>query len=94
LRTLSEHEVALLVAEGVVDVLEVVDVQQEKAELLAQAVRAHHLLIDDLLKTSVVEQAGKAVRDGLANGVLVQTDVLQRESGLIGEVLHPVALAF
>ena len=90
---LLEHLVALQVPVGVVDALEVVDVEHDQPELVAEAPRALDLGRDDLLEAAVVEQAGQLVRDRLALDLLVQVDVLDRDRGLVREVLEQLALA-
>ena len=82
-----------MVAVGVVDALEVVDVEHDQAHVAAEALGALDLLEDDLLEAAVVEEAGQLVGDRLALDRLVQVDVLDRDAGLLGEVGEQLALA-
>ena len=90
---LAQHHVALQVAVGVVDLLEVVDVEHDQAELVVVAAGALDLRRHDLLEAAVVEQPGELVGDRLAGDRLVQVDVLDRDRGLVGEVGEQLALA-
>ena len=78
---------------GVVDALEVVDVEHDQAELVAVAAGALDLGGHDLLEAAVVEEAGQLVGDRLALHGLVQVDVLDRDARLVGQVGEQLALA-
>src|SRR5215217_4619173 len=90
---LAQDHVALQVPVGVVDALEVVDVEHDEPHLGAVALRPLDLLGDDLLEAAVVEEAGQLVRDRLALDGLVEVDVLHRHRGLVGQVGEELALA-
>ena len=80
-------------AVGVVDALEVVDVEHDQAHPRAAALGSLDLVGDDLLEAAVVEQAGQLVGDRLALDRVVQVRVLDRDAGLAGEVAEQLALA-
>ena len=61
-----DDAVSLQVAVGVVELLEVVDVEHHEAEGRLVAPRSLQLLVEGLLEEVVGEQAGHAVRGGLA----------------------------
>ena len=90
---LAQHDVALLVAVGVVDRLEVVEVDHHQAELLPEALGALDLGLEDLVEPAAVEEAGELVGHRLALDRLVQADVLDRHRRLADEVLEELALA-
>ncbi|MNT08653.1 hypothetical protein D3C72_1434010 [compost metagenome] len=60
------------VAVGVVDLLEVVDVDQQKREGSAVALAARELEGQELLEVRVVVEAGETVGDGALAGILVE----------------------
>ena len=90
---LAQHVVALEVAVGVVDALEVVDVEHDQPELLLEPAHALDLRGHDLLEAAVVEEAGELVRDRLALDRLVQADVLDRDRRLAREIGEELLLA-
>ena len=89
---LAQDEIALLVAVGVVDVLEVVEVEQHEAQRLAEALGALDLGGHGLLEAAAIEQAGQLVGHRLALDRLVQADILDRHRRLLGEVVEELAL--
>ena len=90
-RHLHQHEVALLVAVGVVHLLEVVDVEHGQARRAVEAAAAVHLVLEEVLEVAHVEEAGELVRDRLALHRLVQGRVLDRHRCLRRQVAEQVA---
>ena len=81
----AQHVVALLVADGVVDRLEVVEVHHQQAEVLAVAPGAADLRLERLVEVPVVVDAGEAVADGLPLHRLVGARVLDGDGRQVGE---------
>src|SRR5436305_2153682 len=81
-RNLLEHHVALLVSVGVVERLEVVNVEQDQSDRIVVAADLLHLGPQELLKTSVIGKTGQLVGYCLATHLDVELDVLERERGL------------
>ena len=71
-----EHLVALLVADGVVDRLEVVEVHHQQAEGLVVPYGAAYLHAQGLAEVSVVVHPGQAVAAGEVQHLLVAAGVL------------------
>ena len=63
---LAEDGVAGEVAEGVVDLVEVVDVGQDEGEVIALSVGALQLVVQDVEDGGAVPEAGECVPRGLA----------------------------
>ena len=55
---MAQHDVARLVAEGIVDPLEMIDVRHEERQRTVVAHAAAHFVDDPLLKEAVVVQVG------------------------------------
>ena len=81
-RYMPEHGVALWMAVGVVDGLEVVDVEHDQADRVVVAADLLDLGVEELLETAVIRQAGELVGDGLAAHLIVELDVLERKRRL------------
>ena len=81
----AQHVVALLVADGVVDRLEVVEVHHQQAEVLAVPPGTADLRLERLVEVLVVVDAGEAVADGLPLHLLVGARVLDGDGGQVGE---------
>ena len=79
-----QDDVARLVAEGVVEVLEPVDVEEDQRQRPVLALRAAQLPIERLLHVPAVEQPGQRVADRLAAQGLPEPDVRQGERELLG----------
>ena len=71
----DEDVVALDVAAGVVDLLEVVEVEHRQRELEVVPARAQHLAVQGLDEVGVVEEAGQGVGHRGALGPLVDRDL-------------------
>src|SRR5919106_3528386 len=82
---LDQHLVAPLVAEAIVDQLEVVDVQHEQGQDAAEAAGALDLLLEAAFEVAVVPGPGERVGDRQPLGLGVQPDVLDGHRGLDGE---------
>ena len=83
----GEHLVALGVAVGVVDALEVVEVHDDDAERAARGGGGLDLAPQALLRAAMVEQPGEAVGGGLVAQVLALARRLVGERGHRGEAL-------
>jgi hypothetical protein len=81
---LAEHGVASLVAQGVVDVLEVVHVQDHQRHRRAPPVGARDLTFEALLEQPSIRKTGKSVAGGKAFDLGQQPGVAQRERGMGG----------
>ena len=79
-------------AVGVIDLLEVVEVEHHQPQVLVEALRPADLGVHDLLEAAMVEEAGQVVGDGLGGHQLVEVHVLQRNAGLAREIAEEVAL--
>ncbi len=82
---LLDQIVAGSVPEGVVDRLEVVEVDEEHAHRLAHPAGAHQFLLDPVLEEPAVGQSGEGVVPRHVRDLLEQVEVLQRGGGLIGK---------
>ena len=71
--------------EGVVDRLEVVDVDEEHADRLADPARPDQLLFDAVLEQPAVGQPGQGVVPGHVRDLLEQLEVLEGGGGLVGQ---------
>src|SRR5262249_48248120 len=80
-----QDDVARLVAEAVVEVLEAVDVQQDERQRAMLALRAAQLPIERALHVPAVEEPGERVADGLPTEGLSEADVCERERELLGD---------
>ena len=78
----AQDLVALEVAVGVVDLLEVVDVEHHQRQLVTEALGARRLLRDQLAEAPLVGEPGELVGDRLLGDELVQIDVLDRDRRL------------
>ena len=76
---MAEHGVPLRVPVGVVDRLEVVDVEHDQADRVVVAADLLDLGVQKRLEAAVVRKTGQLVRDGLATHLIVELDVLERE---------------
>ncbi len=85
---LHQHQVAGAVAEGVVDALEVVQVQEQHRQHAAVAARQVQGLVDPLLEQQPVRQAGEAVVVGHAVDLLLRAGEL---GDVLGGATHPAA---
>src|SRR5882724_12337441 len=65
----AQNDVAGLVAVGIVEAFEVIDIQQNRAEVLARASGTAQLAFERLLHEPAVEESGK----GIANGENAQS---------------------
>jgi hypothetical protein len=83
----DEHLVALGVAVGVVDGLEVVEVEHDDGERPAEAGRARDLLLQPLVAGAVVEQPGEPVRARLLAQRVALAGGVEGERGHGGEAL-------
>ncbi len=72
-------------AVGVVDGLEVVEVEHDQPERMVIAPNLLDLGGQQLLEAAVVGQPGQLIGDRLAADLVVQLDVLQRQRGLAGQ---------
>ena len=81
----GEHGVAALVAERVVDRLEVVDVEQGERERPLVAQRAGELLAQALVEGAVVGQARERIGGGLLDEDGVRLGVGHRQADELGE---------
>ncbi len=86
---LLDQLVAGGMAEGVVDRLEVVDVDEEHAHRLAHPPRAHELLLHAVLEQPPVGEPGQGVVPGHVRDLLEQVEVLESGGGLIGQPGQP-----
>ena len=77
---------------GVVDLLEVVDVEDQQREVVPEARRPRRLLVHHLAEGALVGEPGEVVGDRLLGDELVQGDVLDRGRGLADQVEEDVAL--
>ena len=84
----GEHDVAALVAERVVDRLEVVDVEQRERERPLVAQRARELLAQALVEGAVVGQAGERIGGRLLDEDRVGLGVGHRQADELGEVVE------
>ena len=73
-------------AEGVVDLLEVVDVEHHDAHVGTEAPASLDLGVERVVEVVAVVQPGELVGHGLEADGLVQVDVLDRHRGLAGQV--------
>ena len=89
----AQHVVSALVADGVVDRLEVVEVHHQQAEVLAVASGAFDLGLERFVEVAVVVDAGEAVADGLALHLLVRARVLDGDPRQVGEQLDRLEVA-
>ncbi len=78
------------VPEGVVDRLEVVEVDEEHAHRLADPARPHQLLFDPVLEEPAVGQPGEGVVPGHVGDLLQQLEVLEGGGGLVGQTEQPL----
>ena len=79
---LAQHRVTGLVPVGVVDLLEVVDVEHEQADRRGQALRPRHLSLERLVEQPPVGEAGERVAGGQALVLTEQAGVAERERGV------------
>ena len=77
-----EHAISRVVAEAVVDALEVVEVDQDDAETTSELLRPLDLRVEHLQEAPPVDEARQVVGDRLALNQIVQARVLERDSGL------------
>ena len=99
----DEQLVAGGVAEGVVDRLEVVEVDEQHRHGLAGAAAAQQRVVDAVAEQRAVGEVGERVVEGLVRELLLQlgeardrlleVTVLQRRAGLDGERLEEVQVA-
>ena len=69
-------------AVGVVDGLEVVDVEHDQADRVVVAADLLDLGVEELLEAAVIRQTGQLVGDRLAAHLEMELDVLERERRL------------
>src|SRR6185295_11838097 len=78
----AQYLVAGLVAEAVVDLLEVVQVGQDEREGAAEALGAADLARERVLELTAVGKLGEAVGTRLARDEAVKANVLESDRGL------------
>src|SRR6266705_562878 len=78
----SQHHVARAVTEGVVDALEVIDVQQDYRERLGLAFGSRQLAAEGILQKTPVVQPGERIPDRLFLQGLAQIEIGKRKSDL------------
>ena len=78
---------------GVVDGLEVVDVEHHQPDLGTEAAASLDLAVERVVEVADVRETGELVGHRLHTNHLVQVDVLDRDRGLPGEVAEEVKLA-
>ena len=81
-RYMPEHRIALRMSVGVVDGLEVVDVEHDQADRVVVAAHLLDLGVEELLEPAVIRRARELVRDGLAAHLKMELDVLERQRRL------------
>jgi hypothetical protein len=89
---LAQHLAAGEVAVGVVDALEVVEVEEEQRQVLALLAAAADLLGKRDVEVAVVEQAGEVVALGDLLGLTGVEHVLDRDRDVAGEDLEQIAV--
>src|SRR5207245_2246621 len=82
---LAEHSVARLVAQAVVEALEVVEVEHDQPQAAPTARQAVQLALERLLHVAPVEQAGQGIADGLGAQILTQFQVRQSQRRVFGD---------
>src|SRR5918996_1041788 len=92
LSELDQDRVAALVPERVVDVLELVEVEHEHAELALESHGRRENLTELHLEVTTVPHPREAVRQREALCVLVQHHVLDRDASLLGEEDYGLAV--
>ena len=60
----QDRQISLLLAKGVVDFLEVVDIDQQQAHGMAKTLAALHFGVDQLVEAAPVGNAGQGIRGG------------------------------
>ena len=71
--------------EGVVDGLEIVEVDEEHADRLADAAGPHQLLLDPVLEQPAVREPGESVVPRHVRHLLQELEVLDGDGGLVGQ---------
>src|SRR2546428_2152311 len=82
---LAEQSVARLVAQAVVEALEVVEVEHDQPQAAPTARQAVQLALERLLHVAPVEQAGQGIADGLGAQILTQFQVCQSQRRVFGD---------
>ena len=80
----AQQRVAGGVAEGVVELLEVVDVDHDDAERHLPPPRPPQLAVQRLLHVAAVEEPGQGIADGLVAKALLEAQVREGEADLVG----------
>ena len=84
--------ITLQVAQGVVDLLEVIDVQEKQRERGLIAAALLHLIVERLLEVAVIIQAGQGIPDGHAFHPVEEHQIL--DAGLPLENEDPEEFGF
>src|SRR5207248_207112 len=79
-----QDDVARAVAQGVVDTLEVIDIQSDYGESVLLAVRARQLPQEEFLEKAAVVQTGERITDRLFMQGVANSQVGEREAGFFG----------
>ena len=82
-----QRAIAGQMSAGVVDALEVVQIERHHAHLGAFPLRPRELLAEPVVEGAVIEQAGQRIAVGAALEILVQLRVSNRHRGLAGDRL-------
>ncbi len=85
----ADELVARRVPEGVVHLLEPVEVDEEHADRLAISPGSHELLVDAVLEQAPVRQTGQRVVPCEVRDLLQQSGVLHRGHRVVGETDQP-----
>jgi hypothetical protein len=89
-RGLHQCGVSCLVTVGIVDALEVVQVEEHQCERPSVALRTGNFALDPLLEGAMIEQAGQRIAGGLRQQVRTRVGVCDREPGEVREDAEPL----
>src|SRR5258708_24577735 len=94
LRNAAQYAVAGIMAEGIVEALEMVEVQHQHAESCPISFAARHLPVERLFEKTPVVQSGQRIPDRLLAKILPQADIAQRQCDLLRKRSRQMLPAF